>query len=61
MIIFLHPAIIAGIACINNELNSGAVPPGIYNPTVSIGLNSDHNEIPFVVSRLLIESPSSCF
>ena len=61
MTIFIHPAIIAGIACINNELNSGAVPPGIYNPTVSIDLNSDHNEIPFVVSRLSIESPSSCF
>ena len=59
--IFGQPAIIAGIACIRSELNSGAVPPGIYNPTLSIGLNSDHKETPFVVSILLIDKPSNCF
>ena len=57
----LHPAIIAGIACIKKELNRGAVPPGIYRPITSIGLNSDHNLTPFVVSISLIDSPSSCF
>ena len=60
-IILLQPEIIAGIACIKKELNRGAVPPGIYKPTISMGLNSDHSFIPFVVSISLIERPSSCF
>ena len=59
--IFGQPAKRAGIACIIRELNNGAVPPGIYKPTVSIGLNSDHNLIPFVVSLGFIESPGICF
>ena len=50
MTMSLQPAISAGIACINKELNRGAEPPGIYNPTLSIGLNSDHKLMPGVVS-----------
>ena len=48
--IFLQPATFAGIACISNELSRGADPPGTYKPTLSIGLDSDHREIPLVVS-----------
>ena len=59
--ILLQPAIIAGIACIKKELNKGAVPPGTYRPTTSIGLNSDHNLIPLVVSISSIDKPLSCF
>ena len=34
--ISLHPAILAGTASISTVENSGAVPPGIYNPTFSM-------------------------
>ena len=34
--ISLHPAIFAGTASINTVEKSGAVPPGIYNPTFSM-------------------------
>ena len=50
MYMFLQPATIAGIICINIELNKGAEPPGTYKPTESIGLVSAHKLIPFVVS-----------
>ena len=50
-IIFLHPAITAGISCIRNEDINGADPPGTYKPTVSIALNSFQILIPFVVSK----------
>ena len=49
-IIFLHPAMEAGISCIKNDEINGAVPPGTYIPTDSIGLNSFQIDIPFVVS-----------
>ena len=35
--IFLQPAILAGIANIKTVENNGAEPPGIYKPTFSIG------------------------
>ena len=35
--ISLQPAILAGVASINTVEKSGAVPPGMYNPTRSIG------------------------
>jgi len=46
----LHFAIIAGIASINTEENNGAVPPGIYKPTFSIGLLSCQQNTSFDVS-----------
>ncbi|KAF5028866.1 hypothetical protein DSECCO2_654560 [anaerobic digester metagenome] len=38
MVMSLQPAIFAGIASINSVEKRGAVPPGIYSPTLSIAL-----------------------
>ena len=46
----LQPAITAGTANINTVENNGAVPPGIYNPTFSIGRFSCQHSTPLSVS-----------
>ncbi len=49
-IISLHPAIFAGIANIKTVEKRGAVPPGIYNPTFSIGIAFLQQVTPAIVS-----------
>src|SRR6187402_3559134 len=48
----LQPAIAAGVASINTVENRGALPPGIYKPTFSIGRLSRQQTTPLVVSIL---------
>ena len=45
-----NPAILAGTANINTVESNGAVPPGIYKPTFSIGRFSCQHSTPFIVS-----------
>ena len=48
--ISLHPAILAGVASMSTVLNSGAVPPGMYRPTRSIGTLLCQQLTPGIVS-----------
>ena len=50
----LQPAIAAGVASINTVENNGALPPGIYKPTFSIGLLSRQQTTTLVVSTLTV-------
>src|SRR5690606_40167579 len=52
--ISLHPAICAGTASINTVENNGAVPPGMYKPTFSMGRFSCQQVTPLVVSKLIL-------
>ena len=51
--ISLQPAMRAGTANINTVENRGAVPPGIYNPTRSIGTAFCQQFTPGAVSTLI--------
>jgi hypothetical protein len=48
--IFLQPATIAGTPNISAVLGSTAVPPGMYRPTASIGLENRLQRTPGIVS-----------
>lgn len=51
--ISLQPAILAGVASMSTVLNRGAVPPGTYRPTFSIGIIFCQQVTPGVVSIFL--------
>src|SRR5690606_1191655 len=55
--ISLHPAIDAGTPSMSTVENNGAEPPGMYNPTFSMGLVSRQQVTPLVVSIFTI----ACF
>ena len=46
--IFLHPATFAGTSCIIRDDINGAVPPGIYKPTASMGTTLFHTDKPVI-------------
>ena len=58
IIISLHSAIFAGIPSIKTVENSGAEPPGMYNPIFSIGVCFCQQNTPEVVCILF--SSSNC-